>query len=279
MIRYQDQAIAFLTQHGKERPVARILEPALGCRIEHVTGFNTDCFGTFTGDMPRVGSQLDAARRKARMGMDLSGLRIGLASEGSFGHDPATGMFAWNTELLLLVDERHGIEIAAVAQAPAVNAHCLASSWEQLEEFAIGAGFPAHHLVLRPRDGADHRLYKGLAGWDLLRIAYEACRRQANNALVFAESDLRAFANPTRMANIERATRQLAERALSRCPRCRAPGYWIAHQQPGLPCRACGAPTGLARAELWRCPRCAHEAQLPSQYDAADPRHCDRCNP
>ena len=48
---YAGRPIAFLTQHGKEQVVSPILNKALGCQIERVSGFNTDELGTFTRDM------------------------------------------------------------------------------------------------------------------------------------------------------------------------------------------------------------------------------------
>lgn len=135
--RYQGQTIALLTQHGKEKVIAPVLEPALGCQVVRVEGFDTDSLGTFTRDMARVGSQLDAARRKAQVGMELSGCPVGLASEGSFGPDPFTGMFSWNIELLVLIDRRLGIEITGMAQGPGKSAHLLTGDWSALEAFAI----------------------------------------------------------------------------------------------------------------------------------------------
>jgi YHS domain-containing protein len=41
--------------------------------------------------------------------MDLSGLPIGLASEGSFGPDPFIGMFSWNVEMIIWIDDMLGI--------------------------------------------------------------------------------------------------------------------------------------------------------------------------
>ena len=87
---YADRRIALLTQHGKERVIAPALEPGLGCTIEHVSGFDTDLLGTFTRETARAGSQLDAARRKARKGMELSGLDAGLAAVGSGNHVAVT---------------------------------------------------------------------------------------------------------------------------------------------------------------------------------------------
>ena len=90
---YSGRGVALLTQHGKERMIAPVLESALGCRVERVTGYDTDQLGTFTRDVPRAGTQIEAARKKARIGMELSGLSLGLASEGSFGPDPMGGCF------------------------------------------------------------------------------------------------------------------------------------------------------------------------------------------
>lgn len=36
--------------------------------------------------------------------MQLSGLALGLASEGSFGADPFAGIFPWNVEFLIFID-------------------------------------------------------------------------------------------------------------------------------------------------------------------------------
>ena len=83
MSRYRGQSIALLTQHGKERVIAPALEPALDCRVQLVTGYDTDQLGTFTRDKPRPGTQLEAARRKARVGMTLSGLPVGLVLEAT----------------------------------------------------------------------------------------------------------------------------------------------------------------------------------------------------
>ena len=42
---YSGKRIALLTQHGKERVLAPVLEPALGCRVERVAGYDTDLLG------------------------------------------------------------------------------------------------------------------------------------------------------------------------------------------------------------------------------------------
>ncbi len=277
---YRGQSIALLTQHGKAQVIAPVLEPALSCAVVTVTGFDTDQLGTFTRDTPRLGSQLAAARRKARIGMELSGLPVGLASEGSFGPDPWGGLFTWNVELLLLIDDRLGLEVVGMAQGPGRSGHAQTGQWSELEMFAQQQGFPAHQLVLRPEGPDDARMHKGVSDWTQLRQCFQACLAEAANGQVFAESDLRAHANPTRMNRIGDAARDLLARLQSRCPACDQPGYWLAERERGLPCADCGAPTHDHRAEVWLCPACKHRAVIPRQdRTGAEPRHCPHCNP
>lgn len=276
---YAGQKIALLTQHGKEQVIAPELEPALGCTIEHVTGFDTDQLGTFTRDIPRPGTQLEAARRKARMGMSLSGLSLGIASEGSFAPDPYTGMFPWNLELLVLIDDRLAIEVVGMAEGAGHSAHVDARDWQTLESFATGQDFPQHQLVLRPRNQDDPRVCKGIADWAGLRSSFDACMAQSDNQQVFVETDLRAFANPSRMAHIRQAAVDLRHRLASLCPACAAPGYWVTERQPGLPCSVCCLPTSSYRSEVWTCVQCRHTSvQKRTDITVADPRHCGYCN-
>ncbi len=274
------EMVALLTQHGKERIIAPVLEPGLDCRIHHVTGFDTDQLGTFTRDTPRPGTQLDAARRKARTGMALSGLSLGMASEGSFGPDPYTGMFPWNLELLVWIDDRLGIEVVGMAQGAARSGHVLTGDWADIESFAVREDFPDHHVVLRPQSQDDPRIQKGIADWQRLRSSFAECLAQSNNQRVFAETDLRAFANPTRMQRIEEAARDLLQRLQSGCPACGSPGYWPTERQPGLPCADCGLPTTVYRSEAWTCVRCDHRSvKARTDRALAAPGECGRCNP
>ena len=268
---YRDQQVALLTQHGKEDVIVPVLAKLLGCRVEKVEGFDTDRLGTFTRDIAREGSQLDAARKKARIGMELSGLSIGIASEGSFGTDPFTGMLPWNRELLIWIDDRLGIEIVATSAGKTNCSHRLVDTWEEAEDFARSAGFPEHHLVVRPTDEKHPELRKGLADWVSLQDA-------VTWALNFAENR-RAFANPTRMENIRLAAEDLARRLISQCPACSAPGFSIVGLVRGLPCEDCGIPTNEAKADIHRCVRCEHQILVERELEYASAKFCDYCNP
>jgi hypothetical protein len=277
---YAGRRIALLTKHGKERVIAPVLEPALGCRVERVSGYDTDALGTFTREIPRAGTQLEAARRKARIGMTLSGLPLGIASEGSFGPDPFAGLFSWNVEFVVFVDDERDLEIVGAAQAPANHAHLLTGDWVEAAAFARQAAFPGQQLVVRPQDENDPRIRKGIAAWEELEAAFAWARAQAPSGQVFLETDLRAHANPTRMHNIGRAAMDLADKLGSRCPACGTPGFWIVERVPGLPCADCGTPTREPQAEIFGCPRCEYRSRRERIDRAvADPGRCDWCNP
>ncbi|WP_211226443.1 DUF6671 family protein [Azonexus hydrophilus] len=279
---YAGQEIAFLTQHGKEHVVAPLFDKKLNCKVRRVDGFDTDELGTFTHEIPRYGTQLDAARRKARIGMQLSGASLGLASEGSFGPDPYTGLFPWNIELLLFIDDIRKIEVVGIHQGPASSDQCWVCTWNELETFAHQVGFPKQHLVLRPCSENTPLLRKGLDNWSALRTAFAWAKKIATgDAKIFVERDLRAHANPERMVNIGKAANNLAEKLLSSCPQCGSPGFSAIEHLPGLPCAACGRATREQRGEIWGCSSCNFRQELLRQdgIGSADPSRCDYCNP
>lgn len=277
---YSGRRVALLTQHGKERVIAPVLATALGCRVERVAGYDTDLLGTFSRDIPRAGSQLEAARRKARIGMALSGLPLGLASEGAFGSDPVAGLFPWNVELLVFIDDERGIEVTGMAQQATRFAHLLTDDWEQAAQFARQAGFPEHHLVVRPQGQDDPRIEKGINSWTALEAAFNHARGEAENGRVFLENDVRAHAHPTRLDVIRLAAVDLAANLNSLCPACGAPGFHVVERLSGLPCASCGAPTREIRADIHGCPKCAHrETRERADVERADPGRCDYCNP
>ena len=253
---------------------------ALGCRIVRADGFDTDQLGTFTRDIERRDSQLQTARTKARKGMDLLGLSLGLASEGSFPADPFIGHLPWNVEALVWLDDESELELVGMAQGPAISVQGIAKTMDELLILAERAEFPQHQLTLRPNNEHDIRIRKGIATLEALQQSFVECLDESTNRSVFVESDLRAFCNPTRQALIVRAADDLIQKINSICPRCSLPGYWVTEHRPGLLCAACHAPTRLAIASIWRCGKCpfSHEEAVGSEQ-LADPGRCDYCNP
>lgn len=278
--RYHGQRVALLTQHGKEALLGPLFHAELGCRVERVTGFDTDTLGTFTREIPREGSQLDAARRKARVGMDLGRCGLGLASEGAFGPDPFSGLLPWNVELVLMVDDEARLEVVGMAQGPACNANGTLHESTALRDFAEKAGFPAHHLVVRPDDEHQPVLAKGIRDWSSLEACFQEALARSRTGKIWIESDLRAHCNPTRQQVIRDAGANLLARLRSSCPGCARPGFWRSGQRTGLPCVACWTPTGELLAEIWSCASCGHQHERsPTSARFADPSRCNACNP
>ena len=277
---YQGSQVAFLTQHGKEQLVRDRLEDALGCQLVHTSSYDTDLLGTFTNEVVRQGSQLDAARIKAEIGMQLTGLHIGIASEGSFGPDPFVGFTPWNSEVLLWVDQTLGIEVQGFAHGPAQSLQRTIQTLDELHSFVREANFPSHHLNLRPEHALSAQWQKGICDLQELIHAFHLAQSQSVGGGVVIENDLRAFSNPTRQALICQATEDLIQKLRSACPQCAMPGFSLKKKLSGLPCRLCTQPTQLPIGEVWQCVSCTFQEQiLANTPEFADPARCNYCNP
>lgn len=278
--RYQGQRVALLTQHGKETLLGPLLHAGIGCLVERVSGFDTDQLGSFTREIPRDGSQLDAARRKARIGMALANCSLGLASEGAFGPDPFTGLLVWNTEIVVWIDDEQALELVGYADGPARAEQRAVGDLAALREFAHAADFPAHHLVLRADSADAPPAWKGLADAATLERAFVETQAQSSSGRVWVENDLRAHTNPTRQAVICKAGSELLALMASACPDCSSPGFRLLDYVRGLPCAWCRQPTREVVAEIWSCQRCSHQERRERQGPtAAPPERCGYCNP
>jgi hypothetical protein len=103
---YYARKVSLLIMHGKETVISTALKDAVGLDVVHINSYNTDLFGTFTGE---------ADRAKARKGMEIGNTKIGIASEGLFTTDPYAGMFPWNNEIVILIDDERDIQIVGFA--------------------------------------------------------------------------------------------------------------------------------------------------------------------
>lgn len=281
--RYDRRIVVLATKHGKERAISRPFAAALGARVTVPPDLDTDILGTFTGEVPRIGSPKEVALRKARLGIQLCGQPLGLASEGSFGPHPQIPWVYANLELLVFVDEELGLELTETLFTRDTNfGHCNARNLEEAKEFFEGARFPSHGLIVRPNDRVEaNLLFKGILDLPTVASAIARCAAVSADGLAHIETDMRAHMNPTRRMAIRRVAFRLARRIATVCPACGAPGWGIEDTERGLPCEECGAPTELVRFELFCCWRCSHVERKPRrdgrQY--AEPRDCPACNP
>lgn len=267
--------VLLATRHGKERVIAPLLWP-LGMTVVTVD-VDTDRFGTFSGEVPRVGSALDAARAKIEAAFACCpNVSRALASEGSFGPHPVSPWLPWAQELVLYRDRDSDLEVCGEDSGTATNhASARCASPEEGLAFARRCGFPEHGVIVMPDDGVQP--LKDLADESSLRAAL-AQLLSAQEAVTLV-TDMRAHRNPTRMAAIGRATQDLVQRLRTPCPHCARPGFGLSGHERGLPCAACGAPTRRYRAQILRCAGCGHTARRVLALALADPGDCDWCNP
>ncbi len=271
------------TMHGKERVIAPLLHAELGLSAD-VAALDTDAFGTFTRERPRVGHARDAAHQKARAALAARpDADFALASEGSFGPHPHLPFVAAGAELVLLTDRTGELELWGSDLTFETNfAARLVASLDEARTFADQARFPSHALVIMGALGEDAdasvALHKGVTDVGALERYLRPLLDTHGHA--WLETDMRAHLNPTRMASIERATRDLCRAAHSRCPQCARPGFVAVDAVAGIPCAVCGTLSRRIRADLLGCVGCGHREERPrAGPQTVPPGECDRCNP
>lgn len=268
------------TKHHKEQVIAPLFLKELGLTVEVPANFDSDAFGTFTLEIPRLGTQKETAVTKARAAMAALGLNVGIASEGAFGFHPLIPFGTASIEMVVFVDDTHNLEIFGfhVAAAPYVQSAEVSSLAEVLA-FAEGIDFPAHGIVLRPAQKKYQGMVKGIVTHKELEAA--AATLLSAHKTIWLETDLQAHMNASRMKNIEHATRDLIENIKRQCPACKVSGFHKTGSKPGLPCETCSRPTDLPVADLYICNGCGyqHEAEISNSKKTASASNCDYCNP
>lgn len=140
---YRDAVVVFTSLHGKHRQVAPAFAEMLGARVIATDAVDTDQFGTFTGDVTRTLTPLEAARGKARLGMQILGLPYGLASEASYGPLPGLGL-PGHEEILLFLDDARGLEIVEGNRTLTIpGTRCHVHDPAELEPTLAGWASPA----------------------------------------------------------------------------------------------------------------------------------------
>ena len=307
---YRGRKAALATMHGKERVIEAPMRTLLGLEIE-VEDEDTDALGTFTGEIARPGTMRETAISKARLGMRRTGCPVGLASEGSYGPHPFVPFLPTGTELLVLVDDANGYIIQESLVCEKTNFdHLTATDIGMIEAFLDRVRFPGHALIVQPNQPVEERgarlaayarrlmqaaafrrsiaagpaksiIYKGVQCEDALKAAFDECARLSQDEQVLVTTDMRAFANPTRMNSICLLADRLAERVACPCPACGAPGYGRVEPKRGLPCAFCGHPTDLVAFEVMGCIacECSEERPRPDGATSAPATYCAWCNP
>ncbi|WP_235933357.1 DUF6671 family protein [Paragemmobacter ruber] len=266
--------MALGTMHGKEAAIAPHFA-RIGITVERAA-IDTDRFGTFSGEIARMGTMADAARSKARAAAEVTGLPVGLASEGAYGPHPVIPFLPIGQELLLWLDTETGHEIIETMtdERPSYDQQIVTSPKDAVA-FLARTGFPAQAVIVQSVQ-AMAPVAKGIT--DPATFDKAVAQALAQSGQAHLQIDMRAHMNPRRMAVIGELAGRLAARLNTPCPACAAPGFGRLRTVAGLICRDCETETGLIAADVHGCTACRHEVVLP-RAGFADPAHCPSCNP
>lgn len=272
----KERKVVIATMHAKEKVIAPLVKQQLGLHPFVPENLNTDSFGTFTGEIERKLNPIETAKAKCEKAMELTGADIAIANEGSFGPHPSYVFIPADQEVVYLFDKKNDIEIFSIELDTSTNFNAKEiKNKEELHKFGLDVGFPSHAIILKNAVNC----VKGIKTWELLNDSYRMLSE--NNSLVFAETDMRAMHNPTRMKVIENATKKLIEKVNCLCPNCNFPGFDVQQIVKGLPCKWCGSPTRSVKSHHYGCKKCNHVSivDYPYQKKIEEPDHCDYCNP
>ena len=277
---FQGRKVIIATKHQKESVIAPILEKELGVTCFTDETFDTDVLGTFTGEIERELDPVATAREKCLRAMKLNNCDLGIASEGSFGSHPSLFFVSADDEFLIFIDTLNNLEVIVRELSTSTNFNGRQiQSEKELIAFAEDIGFPEHGLILRKSKDENTEIHKGITHIETLKKSFEQLHSKYNS--VYAETDMRAMYNPTRMDVIEKATEKLVEKIKSACPQCQMPGFGITDAKKGLECSLCGSPTNSTLSYIYVCQHCqfVKEEMYPNKKTSEDPMYCDYCNP
>ena len=277
---FEGRKLIIATKHGKEKVIGPILEKELKtiCFIDH--NFDSDEFGTFTGEVERVNDPISTLRLKCLAAMQANKCDLGIASEGSFGAHPSYFFVPADDELMILIDTKNNIEIISRLLSTKTNFNAQSiSSLEELRAFSKKARFPSHALIIKKSENDLSFMRKGITTFNELYASFNFLMQEFGRAHV--ETDMRAMFNPTRMTQIEELTSKLVRKVNQKCPNCNTPGFDVTEIIQGLPCSSCNLPTNSTLIHRYNCQKCNHsmDIEFPNDKKFEDPDFCNFCNP
>ncbi|HAT1658553.1 TPA: hypothetical protein RG395_002770 [Legionella pneumophila] len=277
---YQNQRVLLASKHQKEKAIQPPFEEKLGCTIHIPVDYDTDQFGTFTGEIPRKASAYETLIQKAKAAAQQFGYRYVISSEGSFGPHPQLYFCPADTELMAFVDLDNDLIIAEHELSTETNyGHIDISDQDDYEAFLDKAKFPSHGIIIRTLDSENHFIEKGIRDRDYLKTAIK--KAFDFSPRIRLETDMRAMMNPLRMNTINKLAVKLVHRIQQHCPQCHTPGFGKISAEGHLTCVSCGTPTELYHRKVLNCLKCEFKTYQARDdgLEFADQRYCPYCNP
>ena len=275
---FEGRKILIASMHKKEQVIAPLLEANLNLTFT-VSEINTDKLGTFSGEIDRILSPLDCARKKCEWALEQHNFDLAIASEGSFGPHPQLFFSYCNEEWILMVDKKNKAEWHSKLISTDTNFSTKkCTTMEEVYTFCEDVGFPEHAVILRKDENTFDEIFKGIQAINQVEeISSMLLKKYAS---VQIETDMRALYNPTRMNNIAVATQKLCSQLMNYCPSCHFPGFNVIKLNSGLPCSSCGLPTKSIKSSDYFCQKCGWKEEKKNESKTfEDPMYCDFCNP
>ena len=274
---FNGRKVVIATKHQKEQVIGPALQEAFEMLYVVSEKVDTDLLGTFTGEVERLLTPVEAARQKCILALAECDADFAIGSEGSFGPHPTLYFLPADEEILLLLDRKMELEIVVRHASLQTNyASFELGSEKYLSDFLRQVKFPSHGLHVKS-PGA--YVAKGIKSEDQLNQAIqEAVNRFGTYTL---ETDMRAMNNPTRMSVIQELAEKLVEKMKSSCPSCQRPGFSPSDVIRGLLCSCCSLPTKSVKSLIYSCEGCHYTqcVDFPDSKTTEDPMFCDFCNP
>lgn len=277
---YTGLTAGFATKHDKTELVVPHFGALLDVSVVPVD-FDTDTFGTFSGEVAREGSALDTALRKARVGAESSVDSLGIGSEGTIGPSHQLPLLTANAEIVAFVDLRRGISVTEHTISHSIRTIAMTVQPHGNYHAALAAGgFPDHGVIVKPADGELTPMFKGLHSFADVDSAVRVCSISSADGKARIESDFRANHCPSRRPAIAEAGHRLALRLRACCPTCSAPGWGVVTYERGVPCSLCGEIVDLPTREVLGCTACGEQRPAVRPIRTSiDPSRCPLCNP
>ena len=278
---YLDIEAVVTTKHFKTPLFINEYSRALNWKLQ-TADLDTDTLGTFSGEIERTDSPLNTAIKKARMGIDETGIQFGLASEGSISNDLLVPLLISDIETVVFVDSARDLVISESYRSFEIVAlQKEVDSDTDLADFLNKVDFPNHALIAKIKSPYGNVVAtKGITDDSHLRRAIAELAEKSPNKKVTLEPDLRAHFSPTRQVNIKNAAELLLKRISHLCPSCQTPGFGKITYEKGLICSDCGtlSPEAL-KSEILNCISCPYSKLGKVLAAKLEPRFCPVCNP
>jgi len=292
---YKNQKILLATKHQKEKVIAPIFKKILGAEIIVPQDFDTDQFGTFSFELPRELNGYQTAVKKAKTAAEDYGVKLVVASEGSFGPHPDYFWMSSDIEIMVFLDLDRSLEISEYVISTETNHDELwinrdYKKFPEYKNFLEKIAFPSHGLIIhgslnqdqnKSKDSQDIFLSKGIYDFKFLEQQISLGFDQYGYETLCLKTDMRAMLNTSRMKVIGKLAEKLAQRINCLCQKCENPGFGKLSSSGYLSCESCDQASFLYKYQVQSCIACDHKILLPRPDGLikAPMSHCQFCNP